>query len=90
MPMKLKLIVQIKLNDSTITYTLSVVGCLDDEVNVSLGDVIKLYRHMKNRITLTDEYLYAADISNDGSIGLDDVIYIYRYLKGKIPTLEVE
>lgn len=81
--------ISVVINDKTVTYTLSVVGCLDDEIDVSLVDIIKLYRYLKKRITLEEEYVYAADISNDGSVGLDDVIIIYRYYKGRLNSLEV-
>ena len=80
---------KIELNEGTISYTLSVVGCLDSEVEVSSVDVIILYRYLKRRVTLTDAQAAAADISNDGSVGLEDVIMVYRYLKGRLNSLEV-
>ena len=73
-----------------VEYTISVVGCLDNEADVSLADVILLYRHLKGRRLLENEFLLAGDINNDGIIGLDDVIRLYRFFKGKIDTLEVE
>ena len=78
----------IKIGAITLKYKLSVIGCIDNDEEVTLTDVLKIYRHLKHRLNLSNEYLSAADITNDGSIGLDDVIIIYRYLKGKTDTLE--
>lgn len=80
----------VTIGGEPIEYTISVVGCLDSEVDVSLADVILLYRHLKGRRLLENEFLLAGDINNDGAIGLDDVIRLYRFFKGKIDTLEVE
>lgn len=82
-------VIRIALNDSTQTYTLSVLGCLDSNVNVSLADVIVVYRASRKRIILNNEQAAAADITGDGNIKLDDVIIIYRFHRKKINSLEV-
>lgn len=81
-------VIKIALTNQTLTYTISVVGCLDETAEISTGDVIKVYRYFKQRMELTDAEIAAADIRNDGSVGFDDVILIYRYLKGRINSLE--
>ena len=79
----------IQLRDETITYTISVLGCVDKNTTVEISDIIKIYRYMKGRIQLTPEEVAASDIINDGEIGLNDVIKLYLYFKNRINKLEV-
>lgn len=81
-------ILKITLNNETITYKISVLGCLDNSTDVAMADIIKVYRYMKGRINLTQEQVAAADIINDGQIELNDVIRLYLYYKNKINELE--
>ncbi len=81
-------VLRITLNNETITYKISVLGCLDNSTDVEMTDIIKIYRYMKGRINLTQEQVAAADIINDGQIGLNDVIKLYLYYKNKINELE--
>lgn len=93
-------ILEIKLQDSTIKYTISVLGdvsggkstsgkVLGDGI-IDVGDVGQLYRYLKGKTEFEDYQISAGDILSDSSIKVNDVARLYRYIKGKNSTLEVE
>lgn len=93
-------ILEIKLQDSTLKYTISVLGDISGSVSnsgkifgdgiIDVGDVGQLYRYLKGKTEFEDYQLSAGDILSDSSIKVNDVARLYRYIKGKNSTLEVE
>lgn len=93
-------ILEVKLQDSTIKYTISVLGDISGSVSksgkvlgdgvIDVGDVGQLYRYLKGKTEFEDYQLSAGDILSDSSIKVNDVARLYRYIKGKNSTLEVE
>jgi hypothetical protein len=60
--------------------------CLRGDVNgdgwMNMGDVSKIYSHIKGTTRLTDEYqLKCADYTNDGSITVGDTAKVYLKIK---------
>jgi hypothetical protein len=47
-----------------------------------MGDVSKLYAHIKGTNMLTGVTLFMADISDDGRINMGDVSKLYAHIKG--------
>lgn len=82
----------IKINTGTeeTTYTISVLGDLNGDGQITINDVAKLYGYIKNKFTLDETTLSAGELTDDGSINVNDVAKLYGYVKGKVTTLEVE
>ena len=81
--------VEIKLTNEIVTYTISVLGDINRDGKISIGDVGLLYRKVKGKVELSGEQAAAGDIINDASIKISDVAKLYRFIKGKIERLEM-
>lgn len=66
-----------------VTEVLLVVkGDVSGDGRVNMGDVSKLYAHIKGTNMLTGVTLFMADISDDGRINMGDVSKLYAHIKG--------
>ena len=66
-----------------VTEVLLVVkGDVSGDGRVNMGDVSKLYAHIKGTNMLTGVTLFTADISDDGRINMGDVSKLYAHIKG--------
>lgn len=88
-----------KLNHVTRNYDLTVngkdmvrdvklhlIGDIDGNGKVNVGDTGKIYAHVKKTAPITDEYmLLCADISGDGKINVGDTGKIYAHVKKTNP-----
>lgn len=93
-------ILEIKMQNDTIKYTISVLGDVSGDKSLSgkiigdgiidVGDVGQLYRYLKGKTEFEYYQIAAGDILSDSSIKVNDVARLYRYIKGKNSTLEVE
>lgn len=81
-------VVEVKLSSGTYKYKISVLGDINKDGKISVGDVGLLYRNLKGKAELALEQAAAGDIINDGSIKISDVAKLYRFIKNKIDTLE--
>lgn len=81
-------VVEIALESGTYSYTISVLGDINGDGDITVGDVALLYRKLKGKADLEEYQLAAGDILNDSSIKINDVARLYRYIKGKINALE--
>ncbi len=80
--------VQIYLNEDIIAEYITIVkGDITGDGDITISDVAKLYRGLKNKITLEDYEMEAGNIIDDNIIKINDVSKLYRYVKGKINTL---
>jgi hypothetical protein len=82
---------QILNSDGTYSFTapvgvteviLAVKGDVSGDGRVNVGDVSKLYAHVKQTNMLTGDALFVADVSNDGRINIGDVSKLYGHCKG--------
>lgn len=65
-----------------VTEVLLVVkGDVSGDGRVNMGDVSKLYAHIKGTNMLTGVTLFMADISDDGRINMGDVSKLYAHIK---------
>ena len=59
------------------------IGDISGDGRVNMGDVAKLYAHIKGTSILTDETgLDRCDISGDGKVNMGDVAKLYAHIKG--------
>lgn len=80
-----------KNGDGTYSFTapasvtevvLVVKGDVSGDARINMGDVSKLYAHIKGTNILTGDALFMADISGDRRINMGDVSKLYAHIKG--------
>ena len=85
----------------TRTYTLDVadgpanldvklcpVGDVSGDGKLNMGDIAKLYSHIRNTMRLTDDYaLGCADVSGDGNLNIGDTAALYSLVRTTVPQL---
>ena len=84
---------------ATVTYTEPVSepkpehypGDINGDDKLNIGDVSKLYAHVRGTNTLTDpDVLARADVSGDGKLNIADVSKLYAYVRGVSPEAVVD
>lgn len=61
-------------------------GDVTTDNRVNIGDVAKVYSHIRNAASITDPYLQqAADVNGDGKINIGDAAGIYASIRGVKP-----
>jgi hypothetical protein len=84
-----------RANHATRTYTVTVggisviqdvklhlLGDIDGNGKVNVGDTAKVYAHVKNTSAITDAYLLkCADVSGEGKVNVGDTAKIYAHVK---------
>ena len=68
--------------DGVTEVSLAVMGDVSGDGRINMGDVSKLYAHIKGTNILTGDTLFVADISGDGRINMGDVSKLYAHIKG--------
>lgn len=59
------------------------IGDINRDGNVNMGDVSKLYAHIKGTSVLTDENdIDRCDVTGDGNVNMGDVSKLYAHIKG--------
>ena len=79
-------VLNVSFNDNKYLYNLSVLGDVTDSGNISLGDVAKLYKAIKQDL-LNKAQKASGDVNFNGEIDVGDVAKLYRYIKGRINEL---
>lgn len=65
---------------------LSLIGDVTGDGNVNMGDISKIYAHVKGSVLLTDsDALAIADITGDGNINMGDVSRLAAHVSGRVP-----
>ena len=74
-----------------VDYIGGIMGDVSGDGRLNMGDVAKLYAHIRNTNPLTDEAaLIAADFTGDGKINIGDTARIYAYIRGTDPAAIVD
>ena len=69
-------------------YTAVIPGDTTGDGIVDVGDVAKLYQHLKGAFDMNKEFKLASDVFNDSVLELNDVAKLYQYVKKGIESLE--
>ena len=68
-----------------------IMGDVTGDGRLNMGDVAKLYAHIRNTALLTDQTaLDCADFTADGKINIGDTARIYAYIRGTDPAAVVD
>lgn len=62
--------------------TICLIGDIDGNGKINVGDVAKLYSHIRKTAVLTDEYQLLCANVNGGSLNVGDVANIYSHIRG--------
>ncbi len=74
-----------------VSYSAANIGDISGDGRVNLGDVSKLYAHIRGGKLLTDPAaLESADFNGDGSINIGDAARLYAFVRGSDPRIVVE
>lgn len=74
-----------------VSYSDANIGDISGDGRVNLGDVSKLYAHIRGGKLLTDPAaLESADFNGDGSINIGDAARLYAFVRGSDPRIVVE
>ena len=73
----------ITFGSETITYTISVLGDMNNDGKISVNDVSKLYQLNKTFETSPPEliYIFTGDMNHDGTYSINDVSKLYQISK---------
>jgi len=71
--------------DLTQDVKIHLVGDIDGNGKVNVGDVSKLNSHLKGTNKLTDEYMILCANVNGGSLNMGDTATLYSHIKGTKP-----
>ncbi|MGN1029824.1 MAG: Ig-like domain-containing protein [Bacilli bacterium] len=69
-------------------YAAVVLGDITGNGLVDVGDVAKLYQHLKGAIDMDREFKLASDVYQDSVLELNDVAKLYQYVRKGIESLE--
>lgn len=74
--------------DGSYTVLYAVNGDLTEDGKLNIGDVARLYAHLRGSTLLTDaEVLLRADITGDGNLNMGDVAKLYSMIRGTLPPV---
>ena len=76
------------MTSNTFEYKIAVLGDLNGDGVIKLGDVSMLYSGFRERIELTNVEILAGDTNSDGVIKLGDKSKLYSYFRGRIESLK--
>lgn len=77
-------------NNNTLNqeYTAIILGDITGSGTVDIGDVAKLYQHIRGAIDMEKEFKLAGDVYKDSKLELNDVAKLYQYVRKGIEKLE--
>ena len=67
----------------TVKINKVMLGDINGDGEILMGDVVQLNRHVLGKITLEDSKLLAADCNGDREITMSDVVMLNRHVSGK-------
>ena len=71
-------------------YTAVILGDITGNGIIDIGDVAKLYQHIRGSFEMKKEFILAGDVYRDSKLELNDVAKLYQYVRGGINSLEGE
>jgi hypothetical protein len=77
--------VAVGTEDLTLDVKLHLIGDIDGNGKINVGDVAKLNGHIKNSAPLTDEYQLLCANVNGGSLNMGDTAALYAHVKNTKP-----
>ena len=69
-------------------YTAVILGDVTGNGVVDVGDVAKLYQHIRGSFEMEKEFRLAGDVYRDSRLELNDVAKLYQYVRKGIESLE--
>ena len=69
-------------------YTSVILGDTTGDGVVDVGDVAKLYQHLRGGFDMEREFKLASDVYDDSILELNDVDKLYQYVRHGIESLE--
>ena len=69
-------------------YSAVVLGDTTGDGVIDIGDVAKLYQHIKGAFDMNKEFKLASDVYKDSVLELNDVAKLYQYIRKGIESLE--
>ena len=73
------------INNNNITYNVVVLGDINGDGKITLGDVSAVYNHYRNNRTLDGLKLEASKLTGKDKVSLGDVSKLYNFYKGNKP-----
>ena len=73
-------------NDVTLDAVLNLQGDINGDGKVNIGDVARIYGHIRGTGTLTDYALLCADYSGDGTVNVGDTAKLYAFIRNRAPA----
>lgn len=74
------------ITDTTMNVTLYRYGDVTADGKTNLGDVARIFSHVRKNSPITDEYLLqCADVNGDGKINIADVSRVFAHTRNKNP-----
>ena len=74
-------IMTIELSESSISYTISILGDVNGDGKATIKDVNEMAKHIIDGNIITgDEYIKAADLNNDSQIKINDLLLLMKSL----------
>ena len=74
--------VTVDKDDVVLDVKLHLIGDIDGNGKINVGDVAKVIGHIKNTAPLTDEYQLLCANVNGGSLNMGDTASLYAHIKG--------
>ena len=72
------------MGNSTVEYKVAVIGDITGDGEDDIGDVSKLYSHIRSSKFITEPYeLLAADVTSDDEIDIGDVSKLYTIIRNR-------
>ena len=73
--------IEIKMNNKTYTYLISVKGDANGDGNININDLIILSRHITKVNIITENiYMISADVNDDSNVNINDIIKLSKYI----------
>ena len=70
-------------SNMTLDVKLHLIGDVTGDGNVNMGDISKLYAHIRNTAPITDAYqLLCGNATDDNTVNMGDISAIYSHIKG--------